>query len=406
MEKKITWVENKIPKEQSRYQSVMSFEEISKVRDFHRSFPQYGMTPLVRLSRLAEYLGVQDVFVKDESYRFDLNSFKVLGGSYAMAKYIAGQVGRDVSEMSYDVLISDELKQEFGSATFFLATDGNHGKGVAWSASKLRQKAVVYMPKGTTQNRLERIRAEGATVTIEDKNYDECVRMAAAAAEQTKNGVLVQDTAWDGYEDIPTWIMQGYGTLALEADEQMKEYGCSSPTHVFVQAGVGAFAGAVQGYFADRYPEAPPTVIVVEPDVAACHYESAAAGDGKIRIIDGDMQSIMAGLACGEPGSISWDILKNNSKIFTSCPDWVTVRGMRMLAAPIKGDRQVVSGESGAVTAGLLASIMKEPEYEDLRNAAGLNADSRVLLVSTEGDTDPDRYKDIVWNASKNESFI
>jgi diaminopropionate ammonia-lyase len=322
-----------------------------------------------------------------------------------MANYIAEQVGKDVSEMPYDVLISDELRNEFGSATFFTATDGNHGKGVAWSANKLRQKAVIFMPKGTTQNRLERIRAEGATVTIEDKNYDECVRMAASAAEQTKNGVIVQDTAWDGYEEIPTWIMQGYGTLSLEADEQMKEYGCSSPTHVFVQAGTGAFAGSVQGYFAGRYPENPPTVIVVEPDAAACHYESAAAG-GEIRTIGGDMQSIMAGLACGEPCSISWDILKNNSRIFTSCPDWVTVRGMRMLAAPIKGDRQVTSGESGAATAGLLASIMIEPEYEALRKAAGLGADSRVLLVSTEGDTDPDRYKNIVWNASYNPSAL
>lgn len=395
------WVANTMPKTQDKHLSIMSLEEVRNARSFHQSIPQYLNTPLARLENMAKYLGIKELFVKDESYRFSLNAFKVLGGSFAMAKYIAKQTGRDVAELTYDVLISDELKKEFGHATFFTATDGNHGRGVAWAANKLQQKAVVFMPKGTTQPRLDNILKENATATIEDANYDECVRMAAQAAAETKNGVVVQDTAWDGYEEIPSWIMQGYGTMAMEADEQMAGFGCGCPTHVFVQAGVGSLAGAVQGYFVNRYPENPPVVVVVEADAAACLYKGAVVGDGSIQIVDGDMQTIMAGLACGEPNTIAWDILRNHVKIFVSCPDWVAANGMRMLAAPMKGDPQVISGESGAVTMGLIASVLKDPQYIKLREAIGLSADSKVLLFSTEGDTDPERNKAIVWEAQE-----
>jgi len=395
------WVANTLPKTQDKHLSIMSLKEVRNARSFHQSIPKYLNTPLARLTHMAKYLGINELFVKDESYRFNLNAFKVLGGSFAMAKYIAKQTGRDIAELTYDVLISDELKKEFGHATFFTATDGNHGRGVAWAANKFHQKAVVFMPKGTTQPRLDNILKENATATIEDANYDECVRMAAQAAAETKNGVVVQDTAWDGYEEIPSWIMQGYGTMAMEADEQMAGFGCGCPTHVFVQAGVGSLAGAVQGYFANRYPENPPVVVVVEAAAAACLYKGAVVGDGSIQIVDGDMQTIMAGLACGEPNTIAWDILRNHVKIFVSCPDWVAANGMRMLAAPMKGDPQVISGESGAVTMGLIASVLKDPQYEKLRDAIGLNADSKVLLFSTEGDTDPERNKAIVWEAQE-----
>ena len=399
--KPIEWVVNTMPKTDDKNLTVMALDEIKKARVFHESFPQYSKTPLVKLDLMADYLGLGQVYMKDESYRFGLNAFKVLGGSFAIAKYIAQQTGKDVSDLPYSVLTSDALREEFGQATFFTATDGNHGRGVAWAANKLGQKSVVYMPKGSTITRFNNIKAEGATVTIEEVNYDECVRMAADAAGKTKNGVVVQDTAWDGYEEIPAWIMQGYGTMALEANEQLEEYGCDRPTHVFVQAGVGSLAGAVQGYFANRYPENPPKVVVVEADVADCLYKGAKAGDGNIRIVDGDMQTIMAGLACGEPNTISWDILKNHVDTFVSAPDWVAAQGMRMLAAPVKGDAPVTSGESGAAPFGVLTCIMLLDEYKDLRKHLGLNKDSRVLLFSTEGDTDPDRYKAIVWEGKE-----
>ena len=322
----IKWAVNEMPKTDDSQLQVMSLENVAKARAFHESFPQYSVTPLVKLDHMATYLGLKEVYVKDESYRFGLNAFKVLGGSFAMARYIAKQTGKDVSELPYNVLTSDELRNEFGQATLFTATDGNHGRGVAWAANKLGQKAVVLMPKGSTQTRLNNILKEGAKATIEEENYDECVRMANAMAEKTENGVMVQDTAWDGYEEIPAWIMQGYGTMANEADDQLHEAGCERPTHVFIQAGVGSLAGAVQGFFANRYPENPPKVVVVEAAPAACLYKGACAKDGAIRIVDGDMVTIMAGLACGEPNTISWDILKNHVDTFIATPDWVAAK--------------------------------------------------------------------------------
>ncbi len=394
----IKWIKNTLKKTDDKELEVMALHEIENARAFHESFPQYEKTPLRQLSSLAEFLGVKELFVKDESYRFGLNAFKVLGGSYAMARYIAQKTGRDIRDISYDVLVSDELKQAFGQAVFFTATDGNHGRGVAWAANKLGQRAVVYMPRGSSQTRLNNILKENATATIEDLNYDECVRLAAAQAAKTQNGVIVQDTAWDGYEDIPSWIMQGYGTMAMEAAEQLKDAGVSRPTHIFVQAGVGSLAGAVQGYFANLYPDACPTTVIVEANQADCLYKSAAAGDGKPHAVYGDMQTIMAGLACGEPNTISWEILKNHSAFFVSCPDWVSAKGMRILGAPAKGDPQVVSGESGAVSAGLIATLMTNDSYQEIKEAIGLDENSVVLMFSTEGDTDPDRYREIVWD--------
>ena len=397
---KIKWVSNEMPKTDDKELSVMSIESVKKAKAFRESFPQYSQTPLVKLDKMSEYLGIGSLFVKDESYRFGLNAFKVLGGSFAMARYIAQKLGRDVSELDYDYLTSDKLKEEFGQATFFTATDGNHGRGVAWAANKLGQKAVVYMPKGSSPIRLENILKENAEASITDVNYDECVRIAAAEAEKTENGVVVQDTAWDGYEEIPAWIMQGYGTMALEAAEQLKTAGCERPTHIFIQAGVGSLAGAVQGFFANLFPGNCPTTVVVEADEAACLYKSASAGDGKIRFVDGDMQTIMAGLACGEPNTISWEILKNNSSFFVSCPDWVAAKGMRMLAAPVKGDTPVTSGESGAVSMGLIATLMESDDYKDLRESMGLDHSSKIIMFSTEGDTDPENYRAIVWNGA------
>ncbi|WP_159722299.1 diaminopropionate ammonia-lyase [Enterococcus sp. CSURQ0835] len=393
---KIKWVKNEMPKTEDKYLPLMNQENMKKARKFHKSFPQYSETPLVELTQMADYLGLDDFFVKDESYRFGLNAFKVLGGSYAIANYVAERTGKDISEITYDTLISPELKQEFGQATFYTATDGNHGRGVAWAANKLGQKSVVLMPKGSTKMRFDNIAKEGAKVTIEEENYDECVRMANDLAEKDENGIMVQDTAWDGYEKIPTWIMQGYGTMASEAGEQIAKAG-KRPSHIFIQAGVGSLAGAVIGYFSNLYKENPPKMIVMEAQAADCLYQSAKAADGKIRIVDGDLTTMMAGLACGEPNTISFDILKNHTDFFVSCPDWVSAKGMRMLGAPVKGDTPVTSGESGAVGMGLIATVMTDPNYKELKDQLGLTSQSDVLMFSTEGNTDPDNYRKILW---------
>ena len=393
MADRIQWSDNHMEKSDDAHLGIMSLDNVAKARAFHKSFPQYTVTPLARL-------GLNNLCVKDESYRFGLNAFKVLGGSFAMASYIADETGRDVSDMTYDYLTSDELARDFGQATFFTATDGNHGRGVAWAAKRLGQKAVVHMPKGSTKPRFDNIAAEGATVTIEEVNYDECVRMAAAEADACERGVIVQDTAWEGYEKIPSWIMEGYGTMASEAAEQLREAAINRPTHVFVQAGVGSLAGAVVGYFANLYPDNPPTFVVMEATNAACLYKGAVAADGEPRIVTGDMPTIMAGLCCGEPNTLGWDILRNHVTAFVACPDWVAARGMRILGAPEKGDPRVISGESGAVGAGLISTLMTDDSYAELRDLIGLDKTSNVLMFSTEGDTDPEHYRKVVWDGA------
>lgn len=397
MLKKMEWILNKMPASRDESVGLMALDHVEKARQFHKSFPQYSVTPLARLNGMSARLGLGGLYVKDESYRFGLNAFKVLGGSFAMARYIAGEMGRDVAELTYDYLTSDQFRADFGQAVFFTATDGNHGRGVAWAAKKLGQKAVVHMPMGSAKSRFDNIAKEGAQVTIEEVNYDDCVRMAAAEADQTEHGVVIQDTAWDGYEEIPTWIMQGYGTMVGEAAEQLRQQGNIKPTHVFVQAGVGSLAGAVVGYFANLYPNDPPKFVVMEARAADCLYQGAVAGDGKTRVVGGGLQTIMAGLACGEPNTLSWDILRNHADAFLSCCDWMSAKGMRMLAAPLAGDPVLISGESGAIGMGVISAIMEDDTYKELREALDLNGSSQVLLFSTEGDTDPERYRKIVW---------
>lgn len=373
--------------------SFLNRETAEKIRNFHKSFPMYHPTPLAHLPETAKALGLGDVYVKDESYRFGLNAFKVLGGSFAIGNYLAGRLGKDISEVTYEMLVSPETKEQLGDITFVTATDGNHGRGVAWTANQFKLKSVVYMPKGSAAERLNNILAEGADASITDMNYDEAVRLANSQAEQ-KGWVMVQDTAWEGYEDIPTWIMQGYGTMGLEAYEQLSE----KPTHIFLQAGVGSMAGAVTGLFSSIHGKDRPVITVVEPNKADCLYRTAEANDGQRHFVTGDMNTIMAGLACGEPCSIGWNILADYADHFISCPDYVAAKGMRILGNPAKNDDRVISGESGAAAFGCVAEIMTNPELVDLKEKLGLDETSKVLFISTEGDTDQANYKAIVWD--------
>jgi len=399
MNEEIQWIQNNMQKKHGTGVSTELFSklEIDKAMKFHKTFPDYLPTPLHQLDKLAKNLGVGGIYVKDESYRFGLNAFKALGGSYAIGRYLAQRLNKDISELPFDVLTSPEVKAQLGDITFATTTDGNHGRGIAWTARQLRQKSVVYMPKGSSQYRLEKIREEGAVAEITDLNYDDAVRMTAVEAE--KNGwVVVQDTSWEGYEEIPTWIMQGYGTMSAEALEELNNLGIKKPTHIFVQAGVGALAGSVQGYFASMFKEDRPKTVIVEANKADCLYKSALAGDGKPRIVSGDMSTIMAGLACGEPNLIGWRILRDYSDMFISSPDWVAAKGMRVLANPLLGDPKVISGESGAVTAGLLSSLLKDGIFQGAREVLGLNGNSQILIFNTEGNTDPFKYRSIVWD--------
>ncbi len=371
----------------------MSLENAKKVQAFHASFPVYKETPLAVLRETAGLLGIDNIYVKDESYRFGLNAFKVLGGSYAIGNYLAQKLGKTISEMPYERLVSEEVRKELGDITFVTATDGNHGRGVAWTAGQLRQRAVVYMPKGSAAERLENIRAEGAEASITDLNYDGAVRLANRQAQE-KGWVMVQDTAWEGYEDIPQWIMQGYGTMGYEAYTQLPE----KPTHIFLQAGVGSMAGAVAGFFAGVYGKDRPIITIVEPDKADCIFRTAKAADGRLHFVTGDMDTIMAGLACGEPCSIGWNVLKDYADYFISCPDYMAAQGMRILGNPAAGDSRVIAGESGAAAFGCVSEILRNPRYAQIKERLKLNKTSRALFFNTEGDTDRENYRSIVWD--------
>ncbi|MDI0268073.1 diaminopropionate ammonia-lyase [Clostridioides difficile] len=374
-------------------------EQIEKIRNFHKSFSEYKVTPLHSLSELANELGISNIWLKDESYRFGLNAFKSLGGSYAVGKYIAKKLNMDISNLSFEMLNSKNIKERLGDLTFVTATDGNHGRGIAWFANQIGQKSVVFMPKGSSEIRLNNIRKEGAEASITDLNYDDAVRLATKYADEN-NGVIIQDTAWDGYEEIPTWIMQGYVTLIDEAIEQINSLDNGMPTHVFLQAGVGSFAGTVQGYLEYVFGNNRPITTIVEPNEAACIFKSAEINDQKPHAVTGFMETIMAGLNCGEPNTIGWNILRDYSDMYISCPDYVAARAMRILANPLKGDPKVVSGESGAVGLGILSLILEEDGLKEIADKLNINKDSKILVISTEGDTDPENYKRIVWDGA------
>ncbi|GLI19389.1 PLP-dependent lyase/thiolase [Tepidanaerobacter syntrophicus] len=376
---------------------VMSQEQVKKVRNFHKSFPEYSVTPLHTLDNLAKRFEVNKIWVKDESYRFGLNAFKVLGGSFAIGMYLGQKLGMPQEEITFEKLRSKEIREKIGDITFVTATDGNHGRGVAWAARQLGQKCVVFMPKGSSKIRLQNIINEGAEASITEYNYDDSVKIAMEYAEK-HGGVIVQDTAWEGYEDIPLWIMQGYGTLIDEAIEQIEGLGEDKPTHVFLQAGVGSFAGAVQGYLASRYKEERPVTLIIEPETAACIYESAKANDGKPHAVKGSLDTIMSGLACGVPNIISWEILRDYADMYAICSDNTAARGVRILGSPIKGDAQVISGESGAVGMGVLSLIAEAEKLSKIKDLLRIDEKSKILLISTEGDTDPVDYRKIVWD--------
>ena len=392
MDKSIIWKVNSNLKDKKeiRNESFYGIYSDDEAINYHKSFKEYSETKLYCLKNYSKKIGVKNVFVKDESSRFGLNAFKVLGASFAIGKYIGKMINKDISEISSNYLKSGKWKDKLGNITLVSTTDGNHGRGVAWTAKQLNFPCRIYMPKGSTENRLRNITDLWAYGEITEYNYDDTVRMVNDLAKE--NGwTIVQDTAWEGYEDIPKWIMKGYSTLAKEV---IKQIGDNIPTHIFLQAGVGAFAGVMASVFTETYVEKAPKIIIVEPHNAACFYESAV--NNKCTAVSGDLKTIMCGLACGEPNPIGYEILSKYSDVFLSVSDEMTKRGMRLLNKPLKEDTKIISGESGAVGMGVLDEIMTNSDYDELKKFLGLNENSNVLIISTEGNTDPDVYKSII----------
>jgi diaminopropionate ammonia-lyase len=399
----VKWIEN------AHARTVTSSPAVARVfppgtsrltRSFHRQIPGYKMSALKGLPNLAHMLGVGGIWVKDESSRLALNSFKVLGGSFAIYRLVQTKLGLENVEIPFSELTSAEMRKKLGDITFAAATDGNHGRGVAWAATAMGYRSVIYVHKQTSQARINGIKSNGAEVVVVDGTYDDAVQQVSEDAK--KNGwQVISDTSWEGYEDIPIWVMQGYSTMLAEAQEQLSGQGISKPTHVFVQAGVGALAASVIGFYHQLYGVNKPKAVVVEPEKAACLFKSAEVGDGKPYHFPGDLDTIMAGLACGDPSPIAWDILWDCADYFLSCPEYVAAKGMRVYGVPLHGDPFLISGESGAVSLGALMFLMERNELKDLRDELGLNRESQVLLINSEGNTDPNHFRRVVWDGAE-----
>jgi diaminopropionate ammonia-lyase len=387
-------------KDISLAKKMFPIETARLARHLHSQLPGYYMTRLAALPNLANMLGVGGIYVKNEGERMELNSFKVMGGSFALFKFFQDKLGLSDDELSVDYLTSDECRKKTGIITFASATDGNHGRGIAWASKMLGHKCMIYVHSETSQARIDAIKAYGATVKVIPGNYDHAVHQCVVDAE--KNGwEVISDTSWDGYTEVPTRIMQGYTTMLLEAQKQFSSQGIEYPTHVFVQAGVGALAASVIGFYAALCNGVnTPKFIVVEPNKAGCIFESAKEDDGKPHNVGGSLSTIMAGLACGEPSPIAWDILKENADVFMQVPDYVAARGMRILATPLKGDPMIISGESGAVTLGALYQLLTLPGNEEVKEYLDINQHSNILFINTEGNTDPKSFRQIIWDGA------
>ncbi len=367
--------------------SACNQDKAMLVRAFHASLPGYKPTRLQDMQALARHLGLGSIRIKDEDSRFGLHAFKSLGGLWCAARCLQEKLGLP-SPLTYEAIqaVPEQVRADM---TFATATDGNHGRGVAFAARMFGTKAVVFMPSGSAEDRVENIRREGARVCVTDMDYDATVRLAAEEAE--KNGwMLMQDTTDREEDRVCGTIMEGYLTLGAEILEEMDK----TPTHIFLQAGVGTMAAALCAFFRSCCGEEP-VISVVEAEAADCLYQTARHGDGRMYRTEGNMQTMMAGLCCGEPCCMAQRMLEKQADFYLTSGDDASRLGMRTLAAPMEGDPVIISGESGAVTTGLLVKIMQEEHLQDLRMALGLNEESRVLLISTEGATDRENYKKI-----------
>lgn len=337
--------------------------DFEDVYNFHKYMKEYVETPLYNLRNLANKLKVKNICVKDESYRFGLNAFKGLGASYALEK-----------------IIKHNPKDDY---TFVSCTDGNHGRALAWRAKNLGYKAIIFMPKGSEERRVKAIEKYDAKVIVTDMNYDDTVRYAANFAKEN-NYYLVQDTSLEGYREIPNNIVMGYSTMAREALDQMEE----KPTHVFLQAGVGAMAGGVLWYLHNKYAKELPFVGVIEASEVACIYESVK--QNKNVAIGGEPYTAMAGLNCGEANATTFPLLKARASCFIKCEDEITFKGMNRAKNPIENDKLFSSGESGAVGLGFVEEVLSNDNYKDIREKLGFNENSVILVFNTEGEVKND----------------
>ena len=339
---------------------------------YHRSLPGYRPTPLVALPNLASKYGVANIYIKDESHRLGLNAFKGLGASFAIHKL---------------------LEQQPGIATFCTATDGNHGRAVAWAAKITHKKAVVFVPQGTAPARIRAIESEGAKVIMVNGNYDETCAVAASTSNE-QHWQLVQDTAWENYEEVPAWIMAGYITHFQEMEDSVHQLPIPAIDIVFLQAGVGSWAAAAVWYYLNRYGNDRPKIVIVEPSEAAGILASFTAGE---RVNpQGSFETIMAGLNCGIPSLTAWDIIKNGADVSIKIKDNYAEQGIRELYYPDKDDERIIAGESGVGGFAGFIALMTRDDMKILREKLHISSTSNILFYNTEGATDIDNFNKII----------
>lgn len=362
---------------------VLTAAGFDRARQEIMGWPGYAPTPLRDLDALAGQVGVGMVRLKDEAERFGLGSFKALGGAYAVARVLIAELARlgiAPAATSAD-LLSGRYADVTRTLTVTCATDGNHGRAVAWGAKRFSCNCVIVIHHTVSPGRAQAIARYGASVRRVTGTYDDAVREAARRASR-EGWFVVSDTSWPGYTVVPTDVMQGYRLMADEAADQWQG---APPTHVFMQGGVGGAAASVSVQMRARY-EQPPELVVVEPDHAACLLASAELGTRTA--VAGELDTIMAGLACGEPSLLAWAELERAAAAFMAVPDEAAVACMKLLAR-----QGIVAGESGVAG---LAGFLLAARDPAARAALGLGANSRVLLFSTEGASDPELYRSLV----------
>ena len=368
---------------------VLSRDAAAAAHGMIAACPRYAVTPLRPLRRVAASCGVGAVWYKDESSRFGLGSFKALGGAYAVARLLQRLLSAQLRQpVAVGDLVDGTLRDATQLITVTCATDGNHGRAVAAGARHFGCRCVIFLPATVSAGREAAIRAFGADIMRIDGNYDAAVRAAAATAAE-RGWQVVSDTSWPGYAAVPRDVMQGYTVMLIETLAQLRSTGARLPTHLFVQGGVGAVAAAACAMLWEELGPAAPVTVVVEPERADCLFQSARAG--RPVPASGDLSTVMAGLACGEVSQEAWRILRQGARFFVTIADAPAVAAMRLLAA--HEDGPIVAGESA--TAGL-AALIAAAEDAALRRRLELTADSVILLLGTEGATDPALYRALV----------
>lgn len=375
-----------------------SFEHVITRSDFATAIAEitqwrgYSPTPLHSLTDLAETLDLGDILYKDEGPRFGLASFKALGGAYAGLRVLQLQLSRSLGrDVGMDEIRNGDLAEAAAQITLVSATDGNHGRSLAWGARLFGAQCRIYIHKDVSEGRADAMRALGATVIVVDGDYDESLRVTREQAEE--NGwFVVSDTSWEGYFEPPRDVMSGYAVMTREITDVL----VTPPSHVFLQGGVGGMAASVAAALRQTFGDESPRVVIVEPELAPCLYRSAL--NGHVTAVQIDEETVMAGLSCGVPSDLAWQILREEASDFITIPDAMVAPAMRLLAKPRGDDPAIEAGESAVAG---LAAVMAAATDPVLREALALTSQSLVLLIGSEGVTDPEIFERIMAGSER-----